>query len=244
MTGMVDMHCHIIPGVDDGAASKSEMRKLLKMEYDSGVRILILTPHHRKGIFEASKELIEERAKLVEDEIKQMNLDMKVYLGCEYHANIDMIADLQANPHFRINGGRYVLVEFQQSHPKTRIRNWIYELLAAGYRPIVAHVERYPKIVRDVEFMEELLELGVLLQVDASAIIGKDGWRMKRISGKLLKKRYIHFIGSDTHEPNVCYPNLDVCSRYVEKKMGRAYAEELFIMNPQKLLVPENHIDS
>lgn len=236
MMGMIDMHCHIIPGVDDGAQTKAEVRKMLRMEYNSGVRTLILTPHYRKGLFEPPKELVAERAQQVMHEIKRMQLDMKVYLGCEYHANADMLADVQENPNFRMNGGRYVLVEFHETHTMTRIRNWIYQLVAGGFCPIIAHVERYPQVMENMEYVEELMELGALIQVDASALIGKDGFRLKRVARNLLKKEYIHFIGSDAHDTKVCYPNLDLCRKYVEKKKGKEYAQEIFVTNPRKLL--------
>lgn len=232
---MVDIHCHIIPGVDDGARTKSQTRKLLKMEYESGVRAIILTPHYRKGMFEADREFVIKQASYVKDEMRNLELDMKLYLGCEYHANSDMIEELRENPHFRINGSNYVLVEFSSAHSFAKIRNWIYQLVTSGFVPIVAHIERYPAVDCE-EKVEELINLGALMQVDAGAILGEYGFRQKKMSWKLLKKRMVHFVASDAHDTEKKRPNLKECSARLEKKLSRSYVDELLVHNPQKIL--------
>lgn len=236
MRGIVDMHCHLIPGVDDGAATRRDVRNMLQMEYEGGVRTIVLTPHYRKGMFEPSKEMVIKRAGYVAKEASELGLDIKLYLGCEYHANSDMVQEISREKRFRMNGGKYVLIEFSAAHTFFKVRNWIYELVQAGFRPIVAHIERYPQIVKKMEYVEELIELGALVQVDAGAVIGADGIKAKHISGKLLKKEYVHFIGSDAHSRGTRCPNLHLCEAYITKKMGREYARELFVENPQIIL--------
>ena len=236
MSGMIDMHCHIIPGVDDGAVTRSDMRRMLRMEYRSGVRKIIMTPHYRKRMFEPPEELVRKRAEYVRREIEALGIDMEVFLGCEYHANSDMLKDISENSIFRMNGGRYVLVEFSSRHSFLIIRNRIYELCAEGFKPVIAHIERYPQIVQKPEQVEELIRLGALIQVDAGALIGQDGWRLKKVSRKLLKDGRIDFIGSDAHDTKRRPPNLDLCYKYVVKAMGEKYAGELFCTNALKML--------
>lgn len=236
MIGMIDMHCHIIPGVDDGAQTKEEAKELLQMEYDSGVRTIILTPHYRKGMFETGLETVIQRATFVKQMAMDMQLDMEVYLGCEYHANNDMIEDLNGNECYRLNGGRYVLVEFSSSHSYMKVRNWIYQLITSGYKPIIAHVERYPMVVDQMENLEELIRLGAKLQVSSGAILGQHGFNTKLLTRKLLKKHMVHFIGSDAHDTDDRRPNLDLCAAYVAKKMGESYAREIFVTNPRCIL--------
>ncbi len=234
--GMADIHCHILPGVDDGAATKTDVKQLLKMEYDGGVRTIVLTPHYRKGMFEPERERVLKHAAYVKYEAKNLGLDIEVYLGCEYHANSEMIEELKANPHFRMNGGKYVLVEFSSSHSYSKIRNWIYQLVASGFIPIVAHVERYPAVVDELDRVDDLVGLGALVQVSAGAILGEHGFRTKLIARKLLKRKWIHFIGSDAHNTRTRRPNLKECEAYVAKKMGQTYANDIFVRNPQKIL--------
>lgn len=236
MPEMIDMHCHIIPGVDDGARTKKDVRELLLEEYKSGVRGIVMTPHYRKGMFEASDELVEKGAECVRQVIEELEIDMKVYLGCEYHVNSDMIKELAENKRFRMNGGKYVLIEFGVEDSFRKIRNCIYELVKEGFRPIIAHVERYSAIMEEEVLIRELIELGAQIQVDAGAILGEQGWKIKKISRKLLKNEQIHFIGSDAHDGKKRCPNLEQCHSYVTRKMGEQYAQELFFTNPQALL--------
>lgn len=236
MMNMIDMHCHIIPGVDDGAKSKREVECLLRAEYESGVRTIILTPHYRKGMFEAETDIVIRQATLVKEMTMELKLDLEVCLGCEYHANNDMIEELNGNECYRINGGRYVLVEFSSRHSYMKVRNWIYQLITSGYKPIIAHVERYPMVIDKMDKLEELVRLGAQLQVSAGAILGEYGFASKLFTRKLLKKRLVHFVGSDAHNMTDRSPNLGRCAEYISKKMGADYAEEIFVSNPRCIL--------
>lgn len=236
MEGMIDVHCHIIPGVDDGPSTKSEVRSLLKRQYESGVRAIVLTPHYRKGMFEADKELVIKRAKYVVKEVMNLGLDMKIFLGCEYHANTDLIEDLLREKRFRINGGRYVLLEFSHRHYFDKVRNWVLQAIQAGFKPIIAHPERFPQVDMILEQVEELSHLGALIQIDSGALLGKQGFRLKRIAKKMLKAGYVDLIGTDAHDMDRRCPDLDACAKYVTKKMGEEYARKILIENPKKIL--------
>lgn len=233
---MIDMHCHILPGVDDGAQTRKDVQTLLQMEYDDGVRTLVLTPHYRKEMFEPDKRLVKQRFEYIKKEIAQMGLDMEVFLGCEYHANADMIKDLKLNPHFRINGSLYVLVEFSGLHAYRSIREWIYQLIISGFRPIVAHVERYPEVMKDIKRVKELIDMGAYMQVSSSAVTGEDGLITKLQVKGLLKKGLVHFVGSDAHNATDRAPNMKKCAEYIAKKIDYAYAKNIFVNNPRKIL--------
>lgn len=236
MPELIDMHCHIIHGVDDGAKSKKDVGEMLLMEYRNGVRKIILTPHYRKGMFEPDEQEVQKGLNEIRQMIRELEIEMEVFLGCEYHANSDMIKELSEYERFRMNGSKYVLIEFSSRHNFIKIRNWIYELVKAGFEPIIAHVERYPAVTEKKELIQELIDLGAWIQVDAGAILGEDGWRLKMISRKLLKEELIHFIGSDAHDSKKRCPNLKECYLYVAKKKGAQYAKELFFGNPRVLL--------
>lgn len=236
MIGMVDMHCHIVPRVDDGPHSKEEVQQLLKKEYDSGVRTIILTPHYRKGMFETDSHTVIKYAMLVKQIAVEMNLDLEICLGREYHANNDMIEELDQDESLRMNGGRYVLVEFSSSYAYSKVRNWIYQLITSGYKPIIAHIERYPMVIDRMEKLEELVRLGAQIQVSSGAVLGEHGLAAKMFTRKLLKKHMVDFIGSDAHDLKDRVPNLDVCATYVEKRFGAEYAKEIFVNNPNCIL--------
>ena len=237
MPEMIDMHCHIIPGVDDGARTKKDVRELLLMEYKSGVRHIVMTPHYRKGMFEPTEQLVKKRADYVRREIETLGIDMNGHVGCEYHANSEMVKEFTENKRFRMNGGKFVLVEFSSRHNFVQIRNWIYELVKAGFRPIIAHVERYHSVVKNgLDFIDELRDMGAYIQMNADSIIGEDGFMIKRFCKKVIKEEMLDFVGSDGHDLARRTPHIGKCYDKIEKMMGTDYADMIFISNPECII--------
>lgn len=112
--GIYDIHCHIVPGVDDGATDIGETVKLLRMEYEQGVRTVIATPHFRFRMFETPAEKVREQFRLVEKAASEISPDLHVYLGCEFHANMEMLPMLREQKVMTMAGSRYVLTEFYE----------------------------------------------------------------------------------------------------------------------------------
>lgn len=197
--GIFDIHCHIVPGVDDGAADIEETRKLLEMEYKQGVRNIILTPHFRFQMFETPLEKVQRQFWLAEEAAADISKDLHLYLGCEFHANMEMLPMLREKKVSTMAGSRYVLVEFSHNSEASYIRERLSVMLSGGYRPIVAHIERYEATRTDLDFVEELTEMGAYMQINADSIVGKDGFFTKRYCQKLMKNDLVHFVGSDCH---------------------------------------------
>lgn len=236
MQGMIDIHCHIVPGVDDGARDIKEAMRILQKEYSDGVTAVILTPHYRRGMFETSQEEVEKQYRRLRRMVKQSGLEMRLYRGCEYHTNRKMVEDLHEGKRPTMAGSRYVLTEFSSMHGYEVLRNQLYELVAGGYIPIVAHAERYPCLVKKPELIEELQALGAQIQLTAGSILGEEGWGMKRFCMKLLKKRMVQYVATDTHDLKDRHPNLQECAEVLEKKFGRRFAEQILIRNPRKII--------
>lgn len=233
MDGLVDLHCHILPYVDDGANNIEETRKLLRMEYDDGVRTIIFTPHYRIGMFEAPIEKILESYE--ETKGVAAKLGISTYLGCEYHVGPELLKDFQENQRPTMAESNYILVEFSHNHSFSTMQRIVYEIASQGYHPILAHIERYPCLV-DIDKVEQLSNLGGYIQVNAGSILGEDGRKLKGYCKKLMKSDLIQFIGSDCHHIHERIPNLGKCYKYIAKKMGQAYAEQIFYKNPRDMI--------
>ena len=234
---LTDIHCHILPGVDDGASNGRIAITMLEQLYKEGVRRIIVTPHYRVGMFEPSVSDIEHRYILLKKYAAGIGRDgIEVYLGCEYHRDDEMIANLKKGKRPTMAGSRYVLVEFSVMDSYARIRGAVYELVSAGFIPIVAHVERYPVMVKDPEYIRDLIDLGALIQVNADSMLGVHDRRMKRFCKKLMKREEIHFIASDAHDLEERPSRLRKCADYVERKWGKEKAEEIFVRNPSRIL--------
>ena len=131
-------------------------------------------------------------------------------------------------------GSRYVLAEFSTNDSFVTVRNYIYELLTKGYRPIVAHVERY-FCCQEPERIQELKKLGAQIQINADSVLGYEGHTIKKFCAGLMKDDLVDFIGSDAHNLEGRKMNLGKCATYVRKKMGQDYAEEIFVDNPRQI---------
>ena len=123
--GIYDVHCHIIPGVDDGASDYEETKRLLQMEYNQGVRGIIATPHFRFQMFETPIEHIKEQFVLAQRAAAEISNDLEVYLGCEFHVNMEMTEMLKAGKVSTMAGSRYVLTEFSENSEVSYIRERI-----------------------------------------------------------------------------------------------------------------------
>ena len=232
---LYDIHCHILPGVDDGSRSMEESLAMLGMEYDEGVRFILLTPHFRYDMFETGLETIKKRFQELQQQSKEKWPDLTLRLGCELHRSMDMVECLKDGRRLALNGTRYVLLEFSGRDPRSMIFERTKDLLDHGYRPIVAHVERYPVLREDTEHLEVLRDMGAFLQVNADTISGKDGFSSKWYARKLMKQGLIDFVGTDCHRSDSRTPALKKAYDQTVKTMGEEYAVQLFVVQPAKL---------
>ncbi|MDO4490586.1 MAG: capsular biosynthesis protein [Lachnospiraceae bacterium] len=236
MTGYYDVHCHIIPEVDDGSADMKTAMELLRREYADGVRVIYLTPHYRSGMFETPRPQVIRQYKLLREKAKLHFRDLKLRLGCEFHANQDMISMLQSEKGYTMGSSSCVLVEFSRSHSSMVIRERCSALLAQGYQPVVAHAERYPVLTGNIALMHSLHHMGVRFQINAQSILGKNGLALKLFCRRLMKEDLIDLVGSDAHDLSERKPMMGSCAEYVRRKMGSEYMEKLFISNPKTIL--------
>lgn len=236
MKNIVDIHCHLIPEVDDGAKTYEMALEIIRKEYNEGVRSIILTPHFRRKMFEPDKTVVYENYKKLKSMVNEQHPDLKLYLGCELHASMGMAERIADNPNLCMAGTDYVLVEFSEADEVEFIRERIRVVQMAGYKPIIAHAERYPKLMKRFDQLEELVDMGICIQVNADSILGKEGWKTKRLCKKMMKENLIHFVGSDAHNLTDRTSNLGECADYVLKKEGEDYAQELFVNNPMRII--------
>lgn len=234
MRGMWDIHCHILPGVDDGAKDMEMAKALLRKEMEDGVQNIILTPHYRRRMFEPEMSLIYSTYEQLKQETRDW--DIHLYLGCEYHANMDMAEDLNAGKRPTLGGSRYVLCEFSNGDLASYITERTYQLLANGYIPVLAHIERYKALTKDFSLIDDLVERGCRMQVNAGSILGEDGFFTRRFCKKLIDYDLLHFIGSDAHNLTDRTPRIGECAAYLEKKYGEEYAQQILQENPGKLI--------
>lgn len=234
LEGIYDVHCHILPGVDDGAGDMETAVQMLRMEYQDGVKTIILTPHYRRRMFEPKMEDILRGFEVLKGRAREFGIDL--YLGCEYHVNMDMVTVLEEGKRPTMAGSRYVLCEFSEGDTPSYIKERVYHLISHGYIPILAHIERYAALRKDLLLVEDLSELGCLTQVNAGSILGDDGFLVKRFCKKLMDYDLLDLVGSDAHDLKNRIPRMGACAEYLIKKEGKAYAEKILCENPARIL--------
>lgn len=234
MRDLYDIHCHILPGVDDGAKNMDIALALIEKEIEAGVETIILTPHFRKEMFEPDMEDIWNAYDELLYETRYKNI--RLYLGCEFHANMEMVETLDNDLRPTLADSRYVLTEFAHNSTRAFMKERADALLMSGYRPIIAHIERYRATRKDFDLIEDLIEMGCEVQVNADAIIGRDGLGAQRFCKKLMQEDMLHYVGSDTHNLRGRAPHLGECCEYLKKHMGRLYTSRIMRDNPSKIV--------
>lgn len=231
---MVDIHCHLLYGVDDGASSFQVSTIMLDEAAAQGVSNIILTPHYRKGMFSYNNEKIAANYETVKQVAESKGI--KLYLGCEYHADSDMIPYLREGRVKTLAGSDYVLVEYSHDSTYLQVRNSLEELISNGYIPVIAHAERYRIIQKGSATVMQFREMGAKIQLNADSILGLEGVLLKRVCKRLLKNSLADIVASDGHGMLVRKINLSECRNYIAKKYGEEYAEKLFVTNPGKII--------
>lgn len=233
----IDIHAHILPGVDDGAKNMAESLAMLKQAQREGIRTVILTPHQKPERKCVSIEGMRTRMAQLRGEIKREKLEVDLYSGSELLFCHELLQRLASGSVCTLAGSRYILVEFLPDENWQYICSGLYGLACAGYRPIVAHVERYLQLVSDTDRIGVLIDMGCYIQVNAGSIMGAAGFGMKRMARRLLKQELVHFVATDAHrEAGKRSVQMKDCSAYLYKKFGQDYADRLLWKHAESIL--------
>lgn len=239
---MIDIHCHLLYGVDDGAGTMEEAAAMLEEAARQGIHAIILTPHWRQGMFPYPKAAIEAHYELVCRYARRLGIE--VYLGTEYHVDSQMMENFSKGNCHTLADTRYILMEYSYSTRPEVARQTAAEAVRYGYIPIIAHAERYAFVLEAPKLLEELRTVGALIQINADAVLGLDGRIAKRLCRQILKADLADFIASDSHGADKRPCNLKKCCGYVTKKYGAGTAQRLFYDNPARILAERQHCQS
>ena len=239
---MIDMHCHILYGIDDGCKTIEESIETIKKMKSAGFDSIVLTPHYiEDSSFKANNNLKLQRLEILKEELLKNNIDVNLFLGNEIFIN-ESIDELIINKEIRsINNGRYILVELPFNNQILNLDDYIYELSLKGYRVIIAHPERYTYFKNDYNEARKLYDSGVLFQVNYGSIIGQYGNGSKKLVKKLLKDNMVDFISTDIHKPDSkLFDRFDEIKRKIIKITGEDKFNEITCNNMVKVINNED----
>jgi protein-tyrosine phosphatase len=227
---MIDVHTHILPGIDDGASSLEETRAMAALAADDGITGMVATPHHNFH-FQFDPDRCAEELKRVRQACSHV---IRLYLGCELQLTVENIKQVLARPRqFTLNGGDCLLVELPSMFTPSVAAGGLKECFRAGLRPIIAHPERNSCLQRTPDSAERLVDLGCYFQITAQSLSGAFGTAAEKSAVRMLKRRWVHFIASDCHGATQRKPLLQKAYNAIVGEFGASNAELLFALNPR-----------
>lgn len=239
MDGFVDLHCHILPALDDGAKDMEKTREMLQIAYEEGIREIIATPHNFASKKSASVGQIKETIAEVERQMEQWSFRIKLHPGNEIYYRSE-VPDLLEEGHIAtLAGSKYVLVEFDPMTEYSYLRNGILKLSSYGYIPILAHTERYECLWKKKEKLQRVKDHGGLIQVNASSFQGGMFDEMAKRARYLMKNELLDFVGTDAHSTGRRSPRMKETTAYLYKKLGNKKADKILVHNPRAVLEDE-----
>lgn len=238
---MIDLHTHILPGVDDGADDLDEALEICRLSYEDGVRAIVATPHLRQESFwNDDRRLLVDRFKALRSAVaRHLDGDLEIHLGGEialHGSSLDEIARLPGGELLTLAGTNYLLLEFDWRGLGPDPLEMLHEVVVAGFRPIIAHPERVAWLMKDRPLVEALVDHGALLQLTAMSVTGELGSTVLEHSEWLLDAGLVHFLASDTHDPSLRRPGLAKARDAVARRWGEPLARALVEDHPRAVL--------
>jgi protein-tyrosine phosphatase len=227
---MVDIHCHILPELDDGATEVSVSHQMFEMAARDGIRDLVATPHSN---YQYTFDPAVNRAK--RDALQQAKgATPQLHLGCDFHLSFENIEHAKRDhTHFSINGTQYLLVEFADSNIPPHTEQIFFDMVSRGIVPIITHPERNPILADQPDLIAKWIGVGCLVQVTAGSVTGRFGKRAHRSTQTMLKREMVHFIATDAHNLTTRPPVLSEAREAIARDCSPEVASALSEANPR-----------
>ena len=234
---MIDLHCHILPGIDDGPKTREEAIAMCRMALADGCRAMIATPHQRRGRWwNSDRGAI---AKLAQDLQAGLGTQMRILVGGEVHVDSELLAEVEKLPDggiFTLAGSRYLLIELDDRGRAGEAISLVHELVVAGWIPVVAHPEFIPWLAGDLELTARLVALGARMQLTAMSVTGDFGKGPQADTHALLEAGLAHFVASDCHGTQRRPPGLGRAYQMIAGRWGADVAKRLVSDNPRAVV--------
>jgi protein-tyrosine phosphatase len=229
---MVDLHHHLLPGLDDGAPDLETSLGMARMAAADGITHIVCTPH-ASSRYVFSPAAIEEKLSALRTALNSESIPLTLATGCDFHLGYDNIKDAIAHPHkYSLNATDYLLIELPDHGLSASLEEIFYQLRLAGLRLILTHPERNPTLQRDHARLAAWMREGMLVQITTSSVLGKMGEAARKMSHTLLANRWVHFLATDAHNLTTRPPRMAEARDLVAKHYGESYANRLCTENP------------
>ncbi len=227
---MIDIHCHILPGIDDGSSSLEESLAMADIAVADGIHTIVATPHIKGEVH--LPQFLQQQVVKLNEVLTKRNYPLQILVG----ADVSAMLPPQEIARYTINGSNYFLLEFPHSHLPKQARQMVFNMCMAGLRPIITHPERNPSIIREPELLFSLVDSGCLVQITAGSLTGNFGADSRDCASYMLKRGQVHFLATDAHSATHRRPVLSEGVSAASAIIGDEAAQKLVTSNPAAVL--------
>lgn len=236
---MIDLHSHILPGIDDGAANVDVSIEMARMAVADGITHMACTPHIFPGKYENSSAIILPAIQSLQATLNEQNIPLQLVCGADVHIALNLVDRIQAGEVPTLNSTRYFLLEPPHEVLPPRLVDLAAQMLDAGLVPIITHPERLLWVGRHYDVIVKLADLGCPLQITAGSILGDFGDAARKLAQRILTEGRAGIFASDAHGTGRRRPILSEAYKYVAEQRGEEEAEQMFHLRPAAILANE-----
>ncbi len=233
---MIDLHCHILPGIDDGASDSSVSLAMARAMVAQGVTDVACTPHILPGLYHNSGPDIREATQRLQELLDQEGIPLRLTTGADVHMSPDFISGLRSGRLLTLADSRYVLVEPPHHSVPPQLEDFFFNLMVAGYAPILTHPERLSWVPSRYETIKKLVRAGVWMQITAGSVAGAFGRNALYWSQRMLDDGCVHLLASDAHDAERRPPDLAAGRENVARRVGAEEAQRMVFTRPAGIL--------
>ncbi|HZA92502.1 MAG TPA: CpsB/CapC family capsule biosynthesis tyrosine phosphatase [Gemmatimonadales bacterium] len=235
-THLIDLHSHLLPGIDDGAADEEQSLEMARMAVADGITVQACTPHIFPGVYNNAGPDIRARVAHLQFRLHEAGVPLRLVVGADIHMTPNLVAKLRSGEALTLNDTRYLLIETPHHVLPPRTEDVFFDLRAAGFVPILTHPERMSWIDHRYEFVKRLVEAGVWMQLTAGALTGHFGNRPQYWSQRMLDDGLVHIMATDAHDTSQRPPRLSAAFEVLVARIGESEAKQLVLTRPEGIL--------
>lgn len=237
--GIIDLHTHILPQLDDGATNWEEALKMCMLAQEEGITTVACTPHIMPGIYNNDREKIFSTLLELKEKLKEKKINLRVLPGAEVLLSPEIIKQVEEKLVLTLNdGGKFLLLDFPREWISPFTKELLFWLQLRGLIPIISHPERNLKILQTPNLVTQFVKQGVLIQISSRSILGHFGKKVRKLCEKLISHNLVHLVASDIHSAGEFF--LKQSLKTISRWAGEEKALKLFFKNPRKIIQGES----
>ncbi|MCK8603381.1 tyrosine-protein phosphatase [Desulfoferrobacter suflitae] len=234
---MLDLHSHILPGLDDGAADWRESLAMARSAADDGIRGMVCTPHWMIGVYDNTRPIVFEQVAALRRKLQNHGIPLTLYPGSELRLDASLLQRIRRREILTVNdGGRYALIELPEAIMSERLEMFLWDMIVHGITPVIAHPERNAFVQQHPEKLANWIRMGIMTQITAASLLGLFGSRTLEFTRMMLEHRLVHIMATDSHGLHTRPPILSRAAERLEEIVGKDEAQRMTMVTPHRIV--------